>query len=411
MAIAFSADANAALQEFWVKGQEDLTFQNHQLMGVCSKKEESGRAVHFTVKYGYGSGKGTTATGANTNETGQKRAEFIVTPNSYYHEEDVDGLDALFSGGEGGAVDLVEDAVEGTTRGAGDALETYLFGSGGGAEGSIKSSTNPSGNIYVLTLNRPADAQNFGKDDKLVSKNGEFAGALDAGVATVLGIDIAAGTVRVDGGGTWTPTNGRVIGHQFVMAASTAATVWRGLAAWLPDVLNRPQAGENFYNVDRSLDSVRLAGHAVDARSFGSIRQAVNAVLTSISFISGARPDVVLMNPATLGKLINEIGDNAKSEELGGNGVELLYTGIKFLAQTGAIKVIGAPRCPADHLYVLDSSAVHLDAPNNQIIQNTAQNGSFIEHATADKSKVRARAAGFFYIDKPAYCGNALLTP
>ena len=77
----------------------------------------------------------------------------------------------------------------------------------------------------------------------------------------------------------------------------------------------------------------------------------------------------------------------------------------------GTVTVIPAVFCPADHMYILDSSTWKLGAPDGEIIKPATKNGEPVELSTSDANEVRFRALGFFYCTAPGYNGVARVSP
>ena len=77
-----------------------------------------------------------------------------------------------------------------------------------------------------------------------------------------------------------------------------------GLAAWIPSVA--PTVGDNFYGVDRSIDSTRLAG----VRYNGSAESIEEALVDASNLLAreGGKPEIGIMGFASFSALIKALG-------------------------------------------------------------------------------------------------------
>jgi hypothetical protein len=401
---------SAELRNFLERAYPTLCFQDSTLFAAASHKERYGDAVKIPVKLGYSAGQGGTFSNAQANDNGTQRRAFLVTPNKAYGYEAVPNEQLIWTEGkEEAVIDILTDATKSATAACSEQAEISCFKSGFGDRGQIKSNTNPSGNLYDLVLFIASDCYNFSFGDVLVSKATLAAASLRTGTAKVTAVDAVNATIRVDGGGTWTPTNNDYLGLQGTMAASTTASDFIGLAGWLPDILNRPTSSDSFYGVNRFDNTVLLAGHAIDGRN-KPILPTIRTLAGSIGQVSGAKPDLVLMNPSQVARCELELGTQSRWVKMG-TDVDVYFDGISVMGPKGPMVITPAPKCPADHLYVLDSSVVTVGSPQNKPIMPASPSGDPVDSTDADKTQVRMRASFLFYLEAPGFCGNALITP
>lgn len=406
MAFFTNTNISVELNEWLDKSYADVVMKNHPTYGLATHKEEYGVAVRVPVKSGYSQGEATQMSDAVALNQTTLREAFVVTPNKKYRTEDVDMAQAAYSEDpEHAAVDALIDGMETCLRASAEAAERDLWGDGYGTMATILSNTNPSGNIFILTLKTTQDAWKFQKGQTLVSKATAAAASLDAATASVTGVDPIAGKIQVDGGGTWTPTNTHVLGLSKVMIASATPATFLGIPAWNPDVNNRPLTNDNLYGVNRFNNSAALAGIAIDATG-QPVKQALNQLLQAMSNVGGAKVDTAFLNWSDYAKLLDDLGSQRVSISATGE-MGMNYDGVKFMGPSGAVNVHPGTFVPAGRLQVCDISTLIIGAPG-QFIQNKARD-KFIEVPDNDTARIAIRTNGFVYISNTAAWGNALI--
>lgn len=127
-----------------------------------------------------------------------------------------------------------------------------------------------------------------------------------------------------------------------------------GLKAWLP--LTAPVAGDNFWGVDRSVDTQRLAGSrytAAGGEKYEVTFQNASAELE----LQCSTADTILMNPYNLAIYTQELAGKtrymAKDPAVTG-----LDTGGGYIVhgQSGNLKVVADPQVDVGTFYILDST-------------------------------------------------------
>jgi hypothetical protein len=122
-----------------------------------------------------------------------------------------------------------------------------------------------------------------------------------------------------------------------------------GMAAWVPSV--DPLPGENFWNVDRSVDPTRLAGIRFDASSM-SISEGLTQAL-ALANREGASPDLIIMDFVSYATLVNELGAKVQYVQLEHDEVEVAFEAIHFHSAYGKIPVLADRSCPAQTAYCI----------------------------------------------------------
>lgn len=176
---------------------------------------------------------------------------------------------------------------------------------GTGSIGKLAASGAVSGT--TLTLAERAEANNF-EVGMVLEGSATDGSAILSGTAEVTAVDRDAGTIEVASQGISGLTN-----DYFLYLAGTGQNgtsneerVIRGVPAWLP--LAAPTSGDDWFGVDRSVDTDRLAGVRYDGSSLGTHRGAIKRLLTRIHTISSkARPLDLFLHPEDMEIVSNEL--------------------------------------------------------------------------------------------------------
>jgi len=381
----------------------DIIFRDRPLMGMVKKKALGGKSVQQAQKYGNGGGRGHTFANARTNATQPKRTAFNVTQSWTYGYQTVLNTDARASQGDLAAIyDLWSDCQDGAMNMCADDLELMLHGDGFGVRGSIGSNANPSGNLYDLTLTIPETAINFEVDMVLVSAVAANSSSLDTGTAVVKKVDVQGGVIRVDGGGTWTPTNSHVLSVQGDKIASATAQLAAGLSGWLP--LTAPSAGESWFGVDRSDQVDALSGWRQTSNK-GNLLLNIKALANNMSRRSGSKPDVTLLSFGNIDTAENLI-DNKTRYPMPGRDVDVFYETLQVGYAKGRLALTGSPFAPEDRFYNLMTSTWNLYSTGNEPVANAFMGGDqFIHDFDADSRQIRMIAQVIFVPDAVGWNG------
>lgn len=123
-------------------------------------------------------------------------------------------------------------------------------------------------------------------------------------------------------------------------SATPARTKLCGVLGWIPEVA--PTAGENFWGVDRSVDS-RLYGNYVDCTGL-PIEEAIEE-LDAIVTREGGSLDYIFMNSMDFKAFKKAVGSRVVLVNVKANAT-IGFTGIEISSQKGTIKVIPDQNCP-----------------------------------------------------------------
>ncbi len=161
-----------------------------------------------------------------------------------------------------------------------------------------------------------------------------------------------------------------------------------GLAAWIP--ATAPASSDNFFGVNRSVDSTRLAG----VRFNGSAESIEEALVDASELLAreGGMPDVAIMGYASFAALTKALGTRVMYVDLKGPA-EIAFRGIEVVGANTRIKVFPDRNCPAQTCYLLTMSSWTLEGLNEvpQILKYD-DGISILRVSNADAGELRVGA-------------------
>ena len=377
---------------------------NPTLAMMPKMTEAGGKYYPQPVQIGVSQGRSSTFSTAQTNQTSDVFREFLVTLASDYSLATLDNKTLLSARTDKQAfINAAKVQVDGAIRSIKNSLGSALFRSGSGSIGQISSITTG-----VIVLASALDVVQF-EIGMVIQANATDGGVPRAALGYVISVDRSAGTVTVSaslGGAAGSPASWAASDYLLVQGDNNAKI--SGLAGWLP--FAAPSSGDNWYGVDRSIDTVRLAGNRKDA-SNQSIEEGLQDFLTQIAINDGA-PDYFITNPNSYVALQKALGSKAQIVELaaemgkdyravvGFKALEIQMSGM-------TVKVLQDRNCPAQLGYALQMDTWKLislgDAP--QILTYGAEGLEVLRVSNADAAELRVGYYANLVCNAPAYNG------
>jgi hypothetical protein len=377
---------------------------NPTLAMMPKMTEAGGKYYPQPVQIGVSQGRSSTFSTAQTNQTSDVFREFLVTLASDYSLATLDNKTLLSARTDKQAfVNAAKVQVDGAIRSIKNSLGSALFRSGSGSIGQISSITTG-----VIVLASALDVVQF-EIGMVIQANATDGGVPRAALGYVISVDRSAGTVTVSaslGGSAGSPASWAASDYLLVQGDNNAKI--SGLAGWLP--FAAPTSGDSWYGVDRSIDTVRLAGNRKDA-SNQSIEEGLQDFLTQIAINDGA-PDYFITNPNSYVALQKALGSKAQIVELaaemgkdyravvGFKALEIQMSGM-------TVKVLQDRNCPAQLGYALQMDTWKLislgDAP--QILTYGAEGLEVLRVSNADAAELRVGYYANLVCSAPAYNG------
>jgi hypothetical protein len=337
---------NAALKELYDNQTiENLVYNDNPFLAMVRKNTDfGGKYKPIPIITGASQGRSSNFTNAQTNQSPAQIESFFLKRVSDYSIAQIDNQTMLASRTdkmsflEGSKV-LIDGAISSITL----SLASSLFRSGTGSIGQIGSISTG-----VITLSDPNSVVQFEKN-MVLQASATDGGAPRASLGYVIALNRSLGTVTVStsyGGSAGSPAAWTTNDYLLVQGDSNSKI--SGLAAWIPSTA--PVTGDNFFGVDRSVDTTRLAGVLYD----GSAQPIEEALIDSSSLLAreGGKPDVAIMSYASYSALEKSLG--AKVVYVDSKGpADIAFRGIMVNGANSMIKCFPDRNCPSFTCYLL----------------------------------------------------------
>lgn len=341
-----AAAMNAALKELYDNQTvENLVYNDNPFLAMIRKNTDfGGKYKPVPIITGASQSRSSSFSNAQTNQSPVQIESFFLTRASDYSIAQIDNQTMLASKTdkmsflEGSKV-LIDGAITSITL----SLSSALFRSGTGSIGQISSIST--GAIVLSDVNSIVQFER----NMVLQASATDGGSLRAGVGYVISVDRSAGTMVVStsyGGSPATPSGW--VANDFLLVQGDSNAKIKGLLAWLPS--SAPTSGDNFFGVDRSVDSTRLAG----VRYNGSSQPIEEALIDASSLLAreGGKPDVCIMSYASYSALEKSLGAKVQYVDLKGPA-EIAFRGIEINGANSRIKCFPDRSCPSRTAFLL----------------------------------------------------------
>lgn len=167
-------------------------------------------------------------------------------------------------------------------------------------------------------------------------------------------------------------SNGTIAADDFIIPVGDRSAKCAGLEDWLP--WDAPTAGDNFFGVDRSVDTVRLAGVRHDGVGENT-EQALIKLLHAIDREGGGSPDCILMNSENLQDLILILGSKVQYINVNVKHVNTGFFGVQIIGPKGPVKCISDRFMTSQYAYALDMKTWEL-CSSGSLVRTTDEDGN-----------------------------------
>lgn len=320
------------------------------LQGMMPKNEKfGGNDARITVRYAVPQGGSCTFATAQANKSTSSDVGFILTRKRDYHIAGISG-EALDSaeGDENTIFNGLKGEMDGSLRNISRSMAIQAYRNGGGARGKGDGAYSVAGT--VITLATPADITNFevGMFIRLGSGDG-LSGAVRTGTALqITGLNRIAGTITV---GAAVNTLASAANTDWIFRDGDFGLCASGLLGWLPTTA--PTGGDNWYGVDRSVDTVRLAGTTYNGNGGNKEETLIDAI--ALTSREGAEIDVCFVNTLDRADIVKSLGTKAVYEPVKSTDGVVGYKALVVEGEDGPVKVMADVNCPRGNFFLLQN--------------------------------------------------------
>lgn len=396
----------ALKQIYRPENMTEMTYRNRILFAMLPKYTGfGGRNMPLVALYGNPQGVSADFQTAQANASAALLEDFVMTRRSLHSVATIETevIDATMNDNEA-FMDALTTKVDGAWRALADVIETHLYRAEDGAIGQV----NISGT--TLTMLEEREIHVVERNMILVAAN-TAAGVLRAGSARVTGVNRPAGTFTIDAApGAW--TNGDFIFVQGTAQNNGNAKTFSGLIDWVPTTA--PTGGDNFYGVDRSVDS-RLYGSVYDGSAMPTRDALIDAQSLAAEF-EGNPSDAIIhhVQYRILAKELEASKDYVTETAKGTFGpvANVSFRALLIHGDNGEIKVWASNKCQAERGWVLEMDewlfATLREAPKFNMGPGRGRRGLIVV-SNRDELEVRLVARGNVMTTAPSHNVNVQL--
>lgn len=394
---------DAALKQHYTHDRiENMVYKDNPFFAMVSKmKNFDGRNLPVPIKYGLPQGISSTFSTAQSNITNTYLKAFLLTRAKHYSVASIDNETIEASKNDSGAfLSALTLEIDGAIEGVARELAVALFRDGSGAIGQASVAVTSG---TTLTLSLADDIANFEVGMVLVFC-ATTTGTLKSGSLSVVSVNRDAGTMVLSAAGTTIDGGTGIAASDYIFRQGNQSLSVTGIQGWLPNTA--PTSGDSFFGIDRSADSVRLAGIRYDGRGM-PIEEALVDAAAKVGQLGG-RPDYCFLSYTQYAALEKALGSKVQYVDKNITP-EIGFRGIMIHGPRGPISVIPDQNCPGNRAFMLSMEYWKLyslgDAP--KIIQTDGL--KFLRDSSADSVQVRVGAYAQLGCRAPGFNANIQL--
>ena len=332
-----------------------LFYRKAPFVGTVRKDEKfGGNNARISLRFGAPQGGAAKFSVAQTNKSTSSDVGFLLTRGHDYQVSGITGEAlAAAEGDENTLYNGLKGEMEGSMRNLNRSIQIQSFRNGGGQRGKGNGSYSVAG--AVITLLVAADITGFevGMKIDLSADDGTGGGGVRAaGPLSITAVDRILGTITCSANiNTLTgATNTDFIFRNGDYPSGTDV-LSKGVAGWIPDVA--PVGGDNWFGVDRSVDTVRLAGIRYNGNGGNKEETLVDAA--ELLSREGADGELVaFINNLDRADIVKSLGSKAIYEPVKSTDGTIGYRALVVEGPDGPIKVLSEVNVPRGLFKILD---------------------------------------------------------
>lgn len=373
------------------------------LQGMMRRDEKfGGNNARITVRYAVPQGGSCTFSIAQANKTTSSDVGFLLTRKKDYQLAGItgEGLDAA-DGDENTIFNGLKGEMDGSLRNISRSMAIQAYRNGGGQRGKGDGAYSVAGT--VIQLGTPADITNFevGMFIRLGSGDG-LSGAVRTGTQlSVTGLNRVSGAITV---GAAVNTLASAANTDYVFREGDFGLCASGLLGWLPTTA--PTGGDNWYGVDRSVDTVRLAGTVFNGNGGNKEETLVDAV--ALASREGAEIDVCFVNTLDRADIVKSLGSKAIYEPVKSTDGVVGYKALVIEGEDGPVKVMADVNCPRGNFFLLQMDTWVRKSAKPAPRYLKADGPEFLRESTSDGYEWRIGAYWNIGCEAPGYNASGI---
>ena len=346
-----NATVQALLKDIYPKGLPlDLTYQDYPMLALMPRDEQFfGDSMKIPVKYGNNPGRSAVFATAQANSAYTKNVAFFIERASDYAiakltNEEMEAAEV----DQGAFVRTLQHEIEGATKAAITSEAVSLAEDGSGVIAQLAASTVLASPTIVLRDSESVVRFEVGQKIQLADGRATTS-TLRSGTLTIIGVDRDAGTLTV--GANISTISGATVNDFIVLEGDWQAKP-KGFLAWIPDAA--PGGSDNFFGVNRSVDSTRLAGVRDDFSNL-PIEEALVKAMKRLHR-EGSSADYAFLNYEKFAELENSLGSKVQYVDVMAKDVGIGFRGIKVNSGKLPVTVLADMTVPSNKLWVMQSN-------------------------------------------------------
>jgi hypothetical protein len=339
-------------------------YEASRAYGMMKKNTEfTGEGTKYVVvSIAPGAGGSATVSAAIANQSATQEVRFSLGRKKLYEFGSIDGeaMAVAKNGGgdnsKGAILDIVKHALNRTRYAFGRTFARAVWGNGGGARGTISSSSTVSST--TITLTNRADAAGFFKGMVLqTAANDGYTAvtAVNTGTVTVSSVQrlTSSGTATITATAAWNAGITSVATGDSIFREGDYAAYPSGIPAWAP--VSDPGGSDSFLGINRSTagDINYLSGWRIDGSGQPKQQTLIDAAAEAKQ--NGVHVDTVFMNPLDVRDAFKE-QSTYKTIDVTTDNPQIGYKGIQLLGAVGDIKVMSETDTPRGYSWLVDPS-------------------------------------------------------
>lgn len=327
-----------------------FAYTKKPLMGRMRKDVKfGGNNARISIRYAVPQGGSATFATAQTNKSTSSDVGFLLTRSKDYQVAGISGEGlAAGEGDENTIYNTLKGEMDGSLLNITRSMAITMYRNGGGQRGKGDGVYSVAGATAQLAT--PADITNFevGMFVQLASTDGT-SGSVRSGNLRITGVNRIAGTITFSAN---VNTIAGAVNSDWLFRDGDFAAVSnmaRGLQGWLPSTA--PVGGDNWFGVDRSADTVRLAGITYAGNGGNKEETLVDAA--AYAGREGATIDACYANNLDISDVVKSLGTKAIYEPVQSTDGVVGYKALVIEGPDGPIKVYADVNCPKGSFFLL----------------------------------------------------------